>query len=61
MEIGANVWVRDVELSWVSSTVISKVRDSISQLWSTLFIPGIMSCLVMKLFRDKMEINEGST
>ena len=26
MEIGASVWVRDPEQSWVSSTVVSKVR-----------------------------------
>jgi hypothetical protein len=27
MEVGAGVWVRDVDLSWIPSTVVSKVNN----------------------------------
>lgn len=29
MEVGANVWIRDVEQSWVSSTIVQKVVSNI--------------------------------
>ena len=53
MEIGASVWVRDGDQSWVSSTVISKVSTICSSL-SAYNLGLVLINIMVLLYRTRM-------